>query len=88
MIYGLLGIVLIVCICIVFLLYDIQMELVEIKVRTTITKDIVTNWAIHYVIEEWDKGNNAPFDSIFPNDREIIEEQMRQEECHINNKKE
>ena len=88
MIYGLLGIVLIVCICIVFLLYDIQMKLIEINVRTSTTKDIVTNWAIHYVVEEWGKGNNAPFDCIFPNDREIIEEQMRQEECHIDNKKE
>ena len=88
MIYGLLGIVLIVCICIVFLLYDIQMKLIEIEVRTTITKDIVTNWAIHYVVEEWNKGNNAPFDFIFPNDREIIEEKMRQDKCHIDNEKE
>ena len=68
MIYGLLGIVLIVCIYIVFLLYDIQMELIEIKVRTSITKDIVTRWAINYVVEERDKGNNAPFDFIFPNE--------------------
>lgn len=88
MIYGLLGIVLIICICIVFLLYDIQMKLIEIKVKTSITKDIVTNCAIYYVCEEWNKGNNAPFDFIFPHDREIIEEQMRQEECHIDNKKE
>ena len=88
MIYGLLGIVLIVCICIVFLLYDIQMKLIEIEVRTTITKDIVTNWAIHYVVEEWNKGNNTPFDFIFPNDREIIEEKMRQDKCHIDNEKE
>ena len=88
MIYVLLGIVLIVCIYIVFLLYDIQMELIEIKVRINRTNDIVTNCAIYYVCEEWNKGNNAPFDFIFPHDREIIEEQMRQEECHIDNKKE
>ena len=36
----------------------------------------------------YNRGNNAPFDFIFPHDREIIEEQMRQEECHIDNKKE
>ena len=86
MIYGLLGIALIVlalCVFISFLLYDIEMELIEIKVGTTITKNIVTNWAIYYVIEEWHKGNNVPFDFIFPNDREIMEEQMKQEECHI-----
>lgn len=86
--YGLFGAVLIVCIYIVFLLYDIQMKLIEIEVRTTITRDIVTRWAIHYVVEEWNKGNNAPFDFIFPNDRKIMEEQMKQEECHIDNEKE
>ena len=86
MIYGLVGIVLIMlaaCVFISFSLYDIQMKLIEIKVRTTTTNDIVTKWAICYVIEEWNKGNNAPFDFIFPNDREIIEEQKRQEKCHI-----
>lgn len=88
MIYVLLGIVLIVCICIVFLLYKIQMKLIEINVRTTTTRNIVTNWAIYYVLEEYHKGNNAPFDLIFPNDREMMEKQMKQEECHIDNKKE
>lgn len=88
MIYVLLGIVLIVCICIVFLLYDIQMKLIETNVKTTTTRNIVTNCAIYYVLEEYHKGNNAPFDLIFPNDREIMEEQMRQEECHVDNKKE
>jgi len=83
MIYGLLGIMLIVFICIVFLLCDIHMKLIEIEVKTSRTKDIVTKWATHYVIEEWNKGNNAPFDFIFPNNREIIEERMRQEERHI-----
>lgn len=88
MIYGLLGIVLIILICVLFLSYEIQMKLIDIDVRTITIRNIVTNWAIYYVFEEYHKGNNAPFDSIFPNDREIIEEQMRQEECHIDNKKE
>ena len=88
MIYVLLGIVLIVCICIVFLLYDVQMKLIEINVKTITTRNIVTNWAIYYVLEEYHKGNNEPFDLIFPNDREEMEKLMRQEECHIDNKKE
>ena len=78
MIYVLLGIVLIVCICIVFLLYDVQMKLIEINVKTITTRNIVTNWAIYYVLEEYHKGNNAPFVLIFPNVREIMEEQMNE----------
>ena len=88
MIYVLLGIVLIVCICIFFLLYDVQMKLIEINVKTTTTRNIVTNWAIYYVLEEYHKGNNEPFDLIFPNDREEMEKLMRQEECHVDNEKE
>jgi hypothetical protein len=52
------------------------------------TYDIVNKWAIYYVCEEWDKGNNKPIDFIFPNDREDIEEKIKQEECHIDNEKE
>lgn len=88
MIYVLLGIILIILICVLFLLYEIQMKLIDIDVRTITIRNIVTNWAIYYVLEEYHKGNNAPFDLIFPNDREIMEEQMRQEKCHIDNKKE
>lgn len=88
MIYAMLGIIIIAIACVSFLLFDIQMKLIDIEVRTTITKDIVSNWAIYYVCEEWNKGNNAPFDFIFPNDREKMEEKMRQEECHIDNEKE
>lgn len=88
MIYIMCGIIIIAIACVLFLLFDIQMKLIGIEVRTTITKDIVTNWAIHYVIEEWNKGNNAPFDFIFPNDREIIEEKIKQDKCHIDNEKE
>lgn len=88
MIYAMLGIIIITIACVLFLLFDIQMKLIDIEVRTTITKDIVSNWAIYYVVEEWNKGNNDPFDFIFPNDREMMEEKMRQEECHIDNEKE
>ena len=38
--------------------------------------------------EEHGKVNNNPFDFIFPNDREDIEEKIKQEECHIDNEKE
>lgn len=78
MIYVLLGVILIILICVLFLLYDIQMKLIEIEVRTDITKDIVTNWAIYYVVEEYYKGNNKPFDLIFPNDREEMEKLMNE----------
>ena len=88
MIYVLLGVILIILICVLFLLYEIQMELIPIEVRTDITKDIVTNWAIYYVCKEACNGNNVPFDFIFPNDREIIEKEMKQDKCHIDNKKE
>ena len=88
MIYIMCGIIIIAIACFLFLSFNIQMKLIEIEVRTTITKDIVTKWAIHYVVEEWNKGNNAPFDFIFPNDREMMEEKMRQEKCHIDNEKE
>lgn len=89
MIYIMCGITIIAIImCVLYLLFDIQMKLIEIEVKTTTTRDIVTKWAIYYVTEEWHKGNNVPFDFIFPNDRKIVEEQMRQEKCHIDNEKE
>ena len=87
-IYILLVIIFIILICALFLLFDIQMKLIDIDVRTTTTRNIVTNWAIYYVVEEYHKGNNVPFDIIFPNDREEMEKLMRQEECHIDNEKE
>lgn len=88
MIYIMFGIIIIAIICILYLLFDIQMMLCSIFARTERTYDIVNKWAIYYVCEEHSKGNNNPFDFIFPNDREEIEEQMRQEECHIDNEKE
>lgn len=88
MIYIMFGIIIIAIICILYLLFDIQMELCSIFARTERTYDIVNKWAIYYVCEEWNKGNTKPIDFIFPNDREEIEEQMRQEECHIDNEKE
>lgn len=88
MIYIMFGIIIIAIICILYLLFDIQMMLCSIFARTERTYDIVNKWAIYYVCEEHSKGNNNPFDFIFPNDREEIEEQMKQEECHIDNEKE
>ena len=70
MIYVLLGVIFIILICVLFLLYEIQMKLIDIDVKTTTTRNIVTNWAIYYVCKESCNGNNAPFDFIFPNDRE------------------
>ena len=78
MVYILLGIIFIILICVLFLLYDIQMKLIDIDVKTTTTRNIVTNWAIYYVCEECYKGNNSPFDFIFPNDREEIEKLMNE----------
>lgn len=88
MIYIMFGIIIIAIICILYLLFDIQMMLCSIFARTERTYDIVNKWAIYYVCEEWDKGNTKPIDFIFPNDREDIEEKMKQEECHIDNEKE
>ena len=69
-------------------LCDIQMDLCSIMAHTERTYDILSKWATYYVVSEYQKGNNEPFDSIFPNDREKIEEQMRQDKCHIDNEKE
>lgn len=90
MIYILLILSVIIIINIVMLAYifHIVMKLCEIFVRTDRTYDIVNKWAIYYVCKESCNGNNAPFDFIFPNDREIIEEEMKQDKCHIDNKKE
>ncbi len=88
MIYVFFGIIIVAIAFILFLLFDIQMTLCSISVRTERTYDIVSKWAIYYVCEESCKGNNKPFDYIFPDDRKTIEEQMRQEKCHIDNEKE
>lgn len=78
MIYILFGVILIILICVLFLLYEIQMKLIDIDVKTDTTRNIVTNWAIYYVVEEYHKGNNEPFDIIFPNDREEMEKLMNE----------
>lgn len=78
MIYILFGVIFIILICVLFLLYEIQMKLIDIDVRTTTTRNIVVNWAVYYVVEEYHKGNNEPFDLIFPNDREEMEKLMNE----------
>ena len=78
MIYILIGVIFIILICVLFLLYDIQMKLIDIDVRTTTTRNIVLNWATYYVIEEYNKGNNKPLDLIFPNEREEMEKLMNE----------
>lgn len=88
MIYVFFGIIIIAIAFILFLLFDIQMTLCSISVKTERTYDIVSKWAIYYVCEEHGKGNNKPFDFIFPDDRKMVEEKMKQEECHIDNEKE
>lgn len=70
------------------MLWNIQMDLCHIMAHTERTYDILLKWATYYVVSEYQKGNNEPFDYIFPNDREKIEEQIKQDKCHIDNKKE
>lgn len=88
MIYVLLSAMIIINTVTLIYVWDIVMDLCHIIARTDRTYDIVNKSAIYYVCEEWDKGNNKPIDFIFPNDREDIEEKMKQEECHIDNEKE
>lgn len=88
MLYIFLGCILLVVVWILFILWDIQMDLCTISVHTERTYDILSKWAIYYVCEEHGKGNNNPFDFIFPNDREEIERKIKQDKCHIDNEKE
>ena len=67
------------------MLWDILMDLCSIRAHTERTYDILLKWATYYVVSEHQKGNNEPFDHIFPNDREKIEEQIKQDKCHIDN---
>ena len=70
------------------MLWDIQMDLCSIMAHTERTYDILLKWATYYVVLEYQKGNNEPFDYIFPNDREKMEKQTEQDKCHIDNEKE
>lgn len=88
MIYILLSVMIIINTVTLIYVWDVVMDLCSIMVRVDRTYDIVNKWAIYYVCEEHGKGNNNPFDFIFPNDREEIEEQMKQDKCHIDNEKE
>ena len=88
MIYVLLIVIISINIVTLVYVWDVVMDLCSIFSRVDRTYDIVNKWSIYYVSKESCNGNNEPFDFIFPNDREDIEEQMRQEECHIDNEKE
>lgn len=81
-------IVIILLISLLYFTYNMMMDLCHIMAQVERTYDIVTKWAIYYVCEEHSKGNNNPFDFIFPNDREEMENQMKQDKCHIDNEKE
>lgn len=77
-------IIYIVCGCILFavvlilgMLWDIQMDLCHIIAHTERTYDILLKWATYYVVSEYQKGNNEPFDEIFPNNRKKIEQDMQ-----------
>ena len=77
-------IIYIVCGCILFavvlilgMLWDIQMDLCSIMAHTERTYDILLKWASYYVVSEYQKGNNEPFDEIFPNNREKIEQDIQ-----------
>lgn len=75
-VYTFLGCILFVVVFILHILLDIQMDLCSIMVHTERTYDVLLKWAIYYVCKEHQKGNNEPFDYIFPNDREEIEQNM------------
>lgn len=83
-IYIVCGCILLAVVWILVTLWDIQMDLCSIMAHTERTYDVLLKWATYYVVLEYQKGNNEPFDYIFPNDREKIE----QDKCHIDNEKE
>ena len=87
-VYTFLVCILFVVVFILGMLWDIQMDLCHIIAHTERTYDILLKWATYYVVSEYQKGNNEPFDQIFPNDREKIKEQMKQDKCHIDDEKE
>ena len=87
MIYVLLIVIISINIVTLVYVWDIVMDLCSIFSRVDRTYDIVNKWAIYYVCEEHGKGNNNPFDFIFPDDREEIEEKIKQDKCHIDNEK-
>ena len=76
MLYIFLGCILFAVVWILGILWDIQMDLCSIMAHTERTYDILLKWATYYVVLEYQKGNNEPFDYIFPNDREKIEQNM------------
>ena len=75
-VYIFLGCILLVVAFILGIVWDIQMDLYTIMAHTERTYDILLKWATYYVVLEYKKGNNEPFDYIFPNDREKIEQDM------------
>ena len=83
MIYVLLSAMIIINTVTLIYVWDIVMDLCHIMTHTERTYDILSKWAIYYVCKEWDKGNTKPIDFIFPDDREDIEEKIKQEKCHI-----
>ena len=72
----------------IYMTYNLMIDFCRLMARVERTYNIVSNWAIYYVTEQYTDGNNAPFDSIFPHYREEMEKKMKQEECHIDNKEE
>ena len=72
----------------IYMTYSMMIDFCRIMARVDRVYDIVNRWAIYYVTEQYTDGNNAPFDSIFPHYREEMENEMKQKECHIDNKEE
>ena len=75
-VYIFLGCILLAVGLILGMLWDIQMDLCSIMAHTERTYDILLKWATYYVVSEYQKGNNEPFDQIFPNYREKTEKDM------------
>ena len=75
-VYTFLGCILFVVVLILVILWNIEMDLCTIHAHTKRTYDILLKWATYYVVSEYQKGNNEPFDQIFPNYREKTEKDM------------
>ena len=83
MIYVLLIFMILLTIFHIYMTYSMMIDFCRLMARVERTYDIVSNWAIYYVTEQYADGNNAPFDSIFPNYREEMEKELNHDNKEI-----
>ena len=67
----------------IYMSYNMMMDFCHLMAKVDRAYDIVNKWAIYYVSEQWANGNNAPFDFIFPNDREEMEKELNNDNKEI-----